>query len=208
MLPNIANENLADYFDVFCDQGFYTVEETDVLLNAAAKYNLKPKIHANELGYTGGVQIGVKHNALSVDHLEYTGKEEIACLLNSNTMPVGLPNCSFFLGIPYMPARTMIDAGLPVCLASDYNPGSSPNGRMGFVVSLACTQMKLTIEEAINATTINGAYALELSETHGSISIGKKANLIITKPISSLAFMPYNFGNDSVESVLVNGKVY
>jgi len=208
MLPNIANENLADYFDVFCDQGFYTVEETDVLLNAAAKYNLKPKIHANELGYTGGVQIGVKHNALSVDHLEYTGKEEIACLLNSNTMPVGLPNCSFFLGIPYMPARTMIDAGLPVCLASDYNPGSSPNGRMGFVVSLACTQMKLTIEEAINATTINGAYALELSETHGSISIGKKANLIITKPISSLAFMPYNFGNDSVESVLVNGKIY
>ena len=208
MLPNIANENLADYFDVFCDQGFYTVEETDVLLNAAAKYNLKPKIHANELGYTGGVQIGVKHNALSVDHLEYTGKEEIACLLNSNTMPVGLPNCSFFLGIPYMPARTMIDAGLPVCLASDYNPGSSPNGRMGFVVSLACTQMKLTTEEAINATTINGAYALELSETHGSISIGKKANLIITKPISSLAFMPYNFGNDSVESVLVNGKIY
>jgi len=208
MLPNIAKENLADYFDVFCDQGFYTVEETDVLLNAAAKYNLKPKIHANELGYTGGVQIGVKHNALSVDHLEYTGKEEIACLLNSNTMPVGLPNCSFFLGIPYMPARTMIDAGLPVCLASDYNPGSSPNGRMGFVVSLACTQMKLTIEEAINATTINGAYALELSETHGSISIGKKANLIITKPISSLAFMPYNFGNDSVESVLVNGKIY
>lgn len=208
MLPNIAKENLADYFDVFCDQGFFTVEETDVLLNAAAKYSLKPKIHANELGYTDGVQIGVKHNALSVDHLEYTGKEEIACLLNSNTMPVGLPNCSFFLGIPYMPARAMIDAGLPVCLASDYNPGSSPNGRMGFVVSLACTQMKLTIEEAINATTINGAYAIELSETHGSITIGKKANLVITKPISSLAFMPYNFGNDSVESVLINGKIY
>jgi imidazolonepropionase len=208
MLPNIAKENLSDYFDVFCDQGFYTVEETDLLLKAAAEYNLKPKIHANELGYTGGVQIGVKHNALSVDHLEYTRQEEIACLLNSNTMPVGLPNCSFFLGIPYMPARAMIDAGLPVCLASDYNPGSSPNGRMGFVVSLACTQMKLTIEEAINATTINGAYALELSETHGSITIGKKANIIITKPISSLAFMPYNFGNDSVESVLINGKVY
>ena len=208
MLPNIAKENLADYFDVFCDQGFYTVEETDILLTAAAKYNLKPKIHANELGYTGGVQVGVKHHALSVDHLEYTGKEEIDCLLNSNAMPVGLPNCSFFLGIPYMPARAMIDAGLPVCLASDYNPGSSPNGRMGFVVSLACTQMKLTPEEAINATTINGAYAIELSETHGSITIGKKANLIITKPISSLAFIPYNFGNDSVESVLMNGKVY
>jgi len=208
MLPNIAQENLADYFDVFCDQGFYTVEETDILLNAAAKYNLKAKIHANELGYTGGVQIGVKHKALSVDHLEYTGQEEIDCLLNSNTMPVGLPNCSFFLGIPYMPARKMIDAGLPVCLASDYNPGSSPNGRMGFVVSLACTQMKLTPEEAINATTINGAYAIELSESHGSITIGKKANLIITKPISSLAFIPYNFGNDCVESVLINGKEF
>ncbi len=205
MLPNVAQENLADYFDVFCDQGFYTVEETDMLLNAAAKYNLKAKIHANELGYTGGVQIGVKHKALSVDHLEYTGQEEIDCLLNSNTMPVGLPNCSFFLGIPYMPARKMIDAGLPVCLASDYNPGSSPNGRMGFVVSLACTQMRLTPEEAINATTINGAYAIELSETHGSITIGKKANLIITKPVSSLAFIPYNFGNDCVESVLING---
>jgi len=208
MLPNIAQENLADYFDVFCDQGFYTVEETDVLLNAAAKNNLKAKIHANELGYTGGVQIGVKHKALSVDHLEYTGQEEIDCLLNSNTMPVGLPNCSFFLGIPYMPARKMIDAGLPVCLASDYNPGSSPNGRMGFVVSLACTQMKLTPEEAINATTINGAYAIELSESHGSITIGKKANLIITKPISSLAYIPYNFGNDCVESVLINGKEF
>ncbi|MEI7977789.1 MAG: imidazolonepropionase [Bacteroidota bacterium] len=208
MLPNIAQENLADYFDVFCDQGFYTVEETDILLNAAAKYNLKAKIHANELGYTGGVQIGVKHKALSVDHLEYTGQEEIDCLLNSNTMPVGLPNCSFFLGIPYMPARKMIDAGLPVCLASDYNPGSSPNGRMGFVVSLACTQMKLTPEEAINATTINGAYAIELSESHGSITIGKKANLIITKPISSLAYIPYNFGNDCVESVLINGKEF
>lgn len=208
MLPNIAAENLADYFDVFCDQGFYTVEETDLLLNAAVKYHLKPKIHANELGYTGGVQIGVKHNALSVDHLEYTGEAEIECLLNSNTMPVGLPNCSFFLGIPYMPARKMIDAGLPVCLASDYNPGSSPNGRMGFVVSLACTQMKITPEEAINATTINGAYAMELSHQYGSITKGKIANLIITKPISSLAFIPYNFGNDCVDRVIVNGKLY
>jgi imidazolonepropionase len=207
MLPNIANEKLADYFDVFCDQGFYTVEETDLLLNAAAKYNLKPKIHANELGYTGGVQVGVKHNALSVDHLEYTGNEEIACLLNSKTMPVGLPNCSFFLGIPYMPARKMIDAGLPVCLASDYNPGSSPNGRMGFVVSLACTQMKITPEEAINATTINGAYAMELSHQYGSITKGKMANLIITKPISSLAYIPYNFGNDCVDRVIINGKL-
>jgi imidazolonepropionase len=208
MLPKIAEENLADYFDVFCDQGFYSVDETDLLLTEAAKYYLKPKIHANELGYTGGVQIGVKHQALSVDHLEYTGQEEIDALLNSQTMPVGLPNCSFFLGIPYMPARKMIDAGLPVCLASDYNPGSSPNGRMGFVISLACTQMKLTPNEAINATTINGAYALELSNTHGSITIGKKANLIITKPMSSLAFMPYHFGNDCVDRVIINGKLF
>lgn len=207
MMPNIAAEGLADYFDVFCDKGFYSVEETDTLLNIATKYNLKAKIHGNELGYTGGVQVAVKHSALSVDHLEYTGDEEIACLKNSNTMPVGLPNCSFFLGIPYMPARKMIDAGLPVCLATDYNPGSSPNGRMGFVVSLACTQMKLTTNEAINATTINGAYAIELSKTHGSIAAGKKANLIITKPISSLAYIPYNFGDDCVERIIVNGQL-
>jgi imidazolonepropionase len=207
MMPNIAAEGLADYFDVFCDKGFYSVEETDALLNVATKYSLKAKIHGNELGYTGGVQVAVKHQALSVDHLEYTGDEEIACLLNSKTMPVGLPNCSFFLGIPYMPARKMIDAGLPVCLASDYNPGSSPNGRMGFVVSLACTQMKLTPHEAINATTINGAYALELSQTHGSIAVGKRANLIITKPISSLAYLPYNFGDDCVGRIIVNGQL-
>lgn len=207
MMPNIAAEGLADYFDVFCDKGFYSIEETDALLNMATKYNLKAKIHGNELGYTGGVQVAVKHQALSVDHLEYTGDEEIACLLNSKTMPVGLPNCSFFLGIPYMPARKMIDAGLPVCLASDYNPGSSPNGRMGFVVSLACIQMKLTPNEAINATTINGAYALELSQTHGSIAVGKRANLIITKPISSLAYLPYNFGDDCVGRIIVNGQL-
>ncbi len=207
MLPAIKAEDLADYVDVFCDQGFYNVDETTQVLNSAAKYGLKAKIHGNELGYTGGVQVAVKHNAISVDHLEYTGDEEIECLKNSNTMPVALPNCSFFLGIPYTPLRKMIDAGLPVCIASDYNPGSSPNGRMGFVISLACTQMKLTPQEAINAATINGAYALELSHLHGSISKGKIANFIITKEISSLAFMPYNFGSDVIDKVVVGGNL-
>jgi imidazolonepropionase len=177
-----------------------------MILNAAAKYGLKAKIHGNELGYTGGVQVAVKNKALSVDHLEFTGEAEITCLKNSQTMPVALPNCSFFLGLPYAPVRRMIDAGLPVCLASDYNPGSSPNGRMSFVVSLACTQMKLTPAEAIHATTINGAYALELSETHGSIAKGKIANILITRPIPSLSYIPYAFGVDTVERVMVNGS--
>ena len=208
MLPQIVAENLADYMDVFCDQGFFTCEETDTLLEVAAKLGLKAKIHGNELGYTGGVQTAVKNNALSVDHLEYTGQEEIDCLLNSNTMPVALPGCSFFLGIPYAPVRKMIDAGLPVCLASDFNPGSTPNGRMGFVVSLACTQMKLTPEEAINATTINGAYSIELSMELGSITKGKLANVVITKPMDSLAIIPYYFGVDQVEKTIISGKVF
>jgi len=207
MLPQIAAEGLADYMDVFCDQGFFTPEETSELLIAAMQYGLKPKIHGNELGYTGGVQTAVKHNALSVDHLEYTGDAEIEALLNSNTMPVALPGCSFFLGIPYAPLRKMIDAGLPVCLASDYNPGSTPNGRMGFVLSLACTQMKLTPEEAMNALTINAAYALELSHEFGSITKGKRANLVITKKVNSLAYLPYSFGEDLIENVLVDGKI-
>jgi imidazolonepropionase len=207
MLPQVAAENLADYCDVFCDQGFFTVAETDAILTAAKTYNLKAKIHGNELGFTGGVQVAVKHNAISVDHLEYTGEAEIACLKNSHTMPVGLPNCSFFLGIPYAPGRNIIDAGLPFCMASDYNPGSSPNGRMSFVIALACIQMKLTPEEAFNATTINGAAALELSATHGSITVGKQANLILTKPISSLAFIPYSFGRDWVDRVILKGQL-
>ena len=208
MLTIITQEKLADYCDVFCDQGFFTVAETDLILKAAAACGLKAKIHGNELGYTGGVQVAVQNHALSVDHLEYTGEDEINCLKNSQTMPVGLPNCSFFLGIPYAPARKMIDAGLPFCLASDYNPGSSPNGRMGFVISLACTQMKLTPEEALNAATINGAFAIELSKTHGSIAVGKVANFILTKPIPSLAFIPYNFGSDCFDTIIVNGKVW
>jgi imidazolonepropionase len=207
MLPQIAAEGLSDYMDVFCDQGFFTPEETSELLIAAMQYGLKPKIHGNELGYTGGVQTAVKHNALSVDHLEYTGDAEIEALLNSNTMPVALPGCSFFLGIPYAPVRKMIDAGLPVCLASDYNPGSTPNGRMGFVLSLACTQMKLTPEEAMNALTINAAYALELSHELGSITKGKRANLVITKKVNSIAYLPYSFGEDLIENVLVDGKI-
>lgn len=207
MLPQIAAEGLADYMDVFCDQGFFTPEETSELLIAAKQYGLKPKIHGNELGYTGGVQTAVKHKALSVDHLEYTGDAEIEALLESDTMPVALPGCSFFLGIPYAPVRKMIDAGLPICLASDYNPGSTPNGRMGFVLSLACTQMKLTPEEAMNALTINAAYALELSHELGSITKGKKANLMITKKVNSLAYLPYSFGEDLIENVIMNGEI-
>jgi imidazolonepropionase len=206
MLPAVAAEGLAEYMDVFCDKGFFTPEETDYLLSESRKYGLIAKIHGNELGYTGGVQAAVRNNALSVDHLEYTSEAEIECLLNSQTMPVALPGCSFFLGIPYAPARQMIDAGLPVCLASDFNPGSTPNGRMGFVVSLACTQMHLTPEEAINATTINGAFALNLSNEIGSITRGKRANFYITKPMSSLALMPYFFGIDQVSRVFINGK--
>lgn len=208
MLPKVAEENLAEYCDVFCDQGFFTVDETERILTAAKQYGLKAKIHGNELGYTGGVQVAVKHQALSVDHLEYTGDDEIASLKTGVTMPVGLPNCSFFLGIPYAPGRKMIDAGLPFCLASDYNPGSSPNGRMSFVVALACIQMKLTPEEAINATTINGAYAMEVSNEVGSITVGKKANVIITKAIPSLAYIPYRFGVDLLDSVVINGTVW
>ncbi len=208
MLPQVAAANLADYCDVFCDQGFFTTEETEKILIAAAKLGLKAKIHGNELGFTGGVQIAVKNNALSVDHLEYTGDAEIESLKQGDTMPVGLPNCSFFLGIPYAPGRKIIDAGLPFCIASDYNPGSSPNGRMSFVVALACIKMKLTPEEAFNACTINGAYAIELSKTLGSITKGKIANLMITKPIPSLAYIPYHFGVDPIDQVIVNGEFY
>lgn len=208
MLPAILSENLADYIDVFCDQGFFSVDETNQILSHAAKFGLKAKIHGNELGYTGGVQVAVKNNAISVDHLEFTGQEEIDCLLNSQTMPVALPGCSFFLGIPYAPIRKMIDAGLPVCLASDYNPGSTPNGRMSFVISLACTQMKLTPEEAINAATINGAAAIEMSHEIGSITKGKIANVIVTKPINSLAIIPYHFGVDQIESCIIRGQIF
>ncbi len=206
MLPNIAKEKLADYIDVFCDKGFYTPEETDKILKAGAKYNLKPKIHANELDFSGGIQIGVANNALSVDHLEYTGDAEIEALKNSNTMPVILPGAAFFLNMIYAPARKMIDAGLPVALASDFNPGSSPSGNMKLIMSFGAVNHKMTINELINAVTINGAYAMELSHKTGSIAKGKIANFYITKPISTLEYLPYAYGSNLIEKIFLNGK--
>jgi len=207
MIPQLAAEELAEYIDVFCDRGFFTVEDTDRILNAGMKYGLRPKIHANELDYSGGIQVGVKYNALSVDHLEFTGEEEIAYLLDSETMPTILPGAAFFLNMIAAPARKMIDAGLPVAFASDFNPGSSPSGNMQLILSMACITYRLLPEEAIYATTLNGAYAMGLSEQFGSITRGKKANLFITKPISTYQFMPYSFGSNKVESVILNGEV-
>lgn len=207
MLPVIAAEGLADYMDVFCEQGFFSVDETDRLLDAAAKYGLKPKIHANQLHRSGGVQVGVKHNAISVDHLEAMGDEEIQALINSNTIPTLLPGAAFFLGIQYQPARKLIDAGLPVCLATDYNPGSCPSGNVPFLLTLACTQMKMTPDEAIQAVTINGAAALEMSDQLGTIAVGKKANLIVTKPMPSFSYIPYDFGNNPVEKMILEGQI-
>jgi imidazolonepropionase len=202
MLPMVAGEGLADYMDVFCEQGFFGIEETEQLLEAGWKYGLKPKIHANQLHYSGGVQVGVKHNALSVDHLECVGDAEIAALKGSTTMPTLLPGAAFFLGIQYQPARKIIDAGLPVCLATDYNPGSCPSGNVPLLLTIACTQLKMTPEEAINAVTINGAAAMELSAEMGTISRGKKANLILTHKIPSLAHIPYDYGNNPVYKML------
>ncbi len=206
MIPAVAEEGLADFIDVFCDKGFFTVEETARMLEVGAKYGMRPKIHANELDVSGGVQVGVKYNALSVDHLERTTEVEIEALRNSNTIPTILPGTSFFLGLPYGNAKGMIAAGLPVALASDYNPGSTPSGNMKFVMSLACINMKLTPAQAINATTINGAAALGLAQTHGSIAVGKKANLFITKKIPSIDFIPYAYTTDIVEAVMLNGE--
>ncbi len=207
MIPRVAAEELADYIDVFCDRGFFTVEDTERILMAGIKYGFRGKIHANELAFSGGIQAGVKYNALSVDHLEFTGDEEIIALLNSDTMPTLLPGAAFFLGMEYPPARKMIDSGLPVALASDYNPGSSPSGKMSFVLSLGCIIMKMLPEEVINAATINGAYALGLEETHGSIARGKIANVFITKPIPGYEFIPYAFGSQLIDTVILNGKI-
>jgi imidazolonepropionase len=208
MLPAIQKENLADYIDVFCEDGFFNAEETDRILKAGALYGLKAKIHANQLNYSGGIQVGVANNAISVDHLECVGAEEIDALKNSNTIGTILPSAAFFLGIAYQPARKMIDANLALALASDYNPGSSPSGNMPFIMALACTQLKMTPEEAFNALTFNAAHAMELASELGSITIGKKANLIITKAIPSLAFIPYAFGSNLIDQVLINGKKY
>lgn len=208
MIPAVGKENLADYIDVFCDKGFFTVEETERMLEAGAKYGLRGKIHANELDYSGGIQVGVKHDTLSVDHLEFTGDDEIKALLGSNTMPTLLPGAAFFLGLVFPPARKMIEAGLPLALASDYNPGSSPSGNMKFVLSLACIIMRMLPEEAINAATINSAYAMGLQETHGSIARGKVANVFITKPMDNYEFMPYAYTTDLIDTVILNGKVW
>ncbi|MCX6305699.1 MAG: imidazolonepropionase [Bacteroidetes bacterium] len=207
MIPQVSSEDLADYIDVFCDRGFFTVEETDRILNAGMKYGMRAKIHANELDYSGGIQVGVKYNALSVDHLEFTGDEEIECLLGTETMPTILPGAAFFLEMAFAPVRKMISNGLPVAMASDFNPGSSPSGNMQFVLSMACIKYRMLPEEAINAVTINGAYAMGLSEDYGSIARGKIANFFITKPIPTFSFMPYAYGSNKVEQVILNGKM-
>jgi len=202
MLPVVAADGLADYIDVFCEQGFFGIPETEQILEAGYKYGLKPKIHANQLHHSGGVQIGVKHHALSVDHLECVAEPEIESLKTGNTMPTLLPGAAFFLGMQYQPARKIIDAGLPVCLATDYNPGSCPSGNVPLLLSIACTQLRMTPEEAINAVTINGAAAMELEHELGTIKAGKRANLIITKPIPSLAYIPYDYGNNNVDRLI------
>ena len=208
MLPEISRNNLADFIDVFCETGYFTAAETEQIIGAAIKLGLKPKIHVNQFNSIGGIQVAVKNKALSVDHLEVMMADDIEALKNTETMPVALPSCSYFLGIPYTPAREMISQGLPLALASDFNPGSSPSGNMNFVVSTACIKMKMTPEEAINAATINGAYAMGISDTHGSITIGKIANLIITKPISSYYQLPYAFGSNLIDTVILEGKIY
>ncbi|MFY0712531.1 imidazolonepropionase [Seonamhaeicola sp. NFXS20] len=209
IMPIVTKEQLADYVDVFCETGYFSVRDTERLLEAGKQYGLIPKIHVNQFTAIGGVQTGIKYNALSIDHLEEMRNEDIEALKNTKTMPVALPGCSFFLGIPYTPARKMIDEGLPLALATDYNPGSSPSGNMNFVVSAACIKMKITPEEAINAATINGAYAMRLQDEVGSITKGKLANLIVTKPINSYGFIPYAFGEIKVEKVYLKGvEVY
>ncbi|WP_338733972.1 imidazolonepropionase [Mangrovimonas cancribranchiae] len=207
MIPEVAKEQLANYIDVFCEKGYFSLEQTERILEAGKTYNLVAKIHVNQFNAFGGIALGVKHDALSVDHLEEMNDDDIEALKGSNTMPVGLPSCSYFLSIPYTPARKIIDAGLPFALATDYNPGSTPSGNMNFVVSTACIKMKLTPEEAINAATINGAYAMGISNMYGSICRGKKANIIITKPISSYNYIPYAFGDNLIDKVIVNGMI-
>ena len=207
MMPQVAEEGLAEYVDIFCEDGYFDVADTERLLEAAQQYGLIPKTHVNQFNVIGGVQASVKYRALSVDHLEVISPEDIEALKGTNCMPTLLPSCSFFLGIPYGPARDLIQAGLPLALASDYNPGSTPSGNMNFVSSLGCIQLKMTPEEVINATTINTAYAMGLSDSLGSIAVGKKANLFITKPMPSYAFLPYAFGHNHIETIILNGEI-
>ena len=205
LLPIVAKEQLAEYIDVFCEKGYFTAKDTALLLKAGQKHGLIPKIHVNQFNAIGGVQVGVEYNALSVDHLEVVCLEDIKALKNTPTIPVALPNCSHFLGIHFTPARALIDAGLPLALASDYNPGSAPTGNMTQVAALGCVKMKMTPEEVINATTINGAYAMGLEKEVGSITIGKRANLILTKEINSYPYLFYAFGTNHIDSVYING---
>jgi imidazolonepropionase len=205
IIPEVGKQQLADYCDVFCERNYFSEDETVRILEAAAKYGMKAKVHANQLSKSGGVQAGVRTNAISVDHLEYMGDEEIALLKNSSTMPVLLPGAAFFLSLPWPPAREMIDSGLSVAVASDYNPGSCPSGNMNQMLSFLCVAQRMTPEEAIHAATINGAYAMNLDQTLGSITPGKQANLIITHPVKNLAAIPYHFGSNPVAQVLVNG---
>jgi len=207
MLPKIAEEKLADYIDAFLETGYFSVEETERIMEAGKKYGLQAKIHVNQFTAINGIAACVKHDALSVDHLEIVTDHDIEVLKNSNTMPVALPSCSYFISIPYTPARKMIAAGLPLALATDYNPGTTPSGNMNFVVATACIKMKMTPEEAINAATLNGAYAMGIAHTHGSITRGKKANLILTKPIHSFYQLPYEFGSNLIEAVFIEGKL-
>ena len=207
MIPLVAAEDLADFIDVFCDKGFFTCEDTERILMAGIKYGMRPKIHANEMAVSGAVQVGVKYGAISVDHLEQMGAEEIESLIGSDTMPTVLPGCAFFLNLPLSPVRDMINAGLPVAMASDFNPGTSPSGNMQFVLSCACIRYKMSPEEALNATTLNTAYAMGVSEELGSITKGKIANVIITKPMTQLEFMPYYYGANKVEKVIIKGKI-
>lgn len=206
MLPKVAEEKLAEYVDIFCEEGYFSVADMERLLSEGKKYNLIPKVHVNQFNSIGGIAAAVKHNALSVDHLEVFTDEDLEALKNSETMPVALPSCSYFLSIPYTPGRKIIDAGLPLALATDYNPGSTPSGNMNFVVATACIKMRLTPEEAINAATVNGAYAMGLSKTHGSITKGKVANLVVTKKIPSYGYLPYAFGSNLIDSVIINGE--
>jgi len=207
LIPKAGDLNISHFIDVFCEEGYFDIEDLETILKAGQVHNFRPKIHVNQFNILGGVALGVKHNALSVDHLELLNDEDIEALKESDTMPVALPGCSFFLGIPYTPARKLIDAGLPLAIATDYNPGSAPSGNMNFIVGAACAKLKLTPEEAINAATINGAYAMGMSNMYGSVTRGKKANFIITKPMKHYREIPYSFAHNPVDQIIINGQL-
>ncbi|WP_178988012.1 imidazolonepropionase [Winogradskyella schleiferi] len=207
LIPKAAELRITNYIDVFCEEGYFDIKDTEAILEAGKKYNLRPKIHVNQFNILGGVALGVKYNALSVDHLEELSDKDIEALKESETIPVALPGCSYFLSIPYTPARKLIDAGLPIAIATDYNPGSAPSGNMNFIVAAACIKLKMTPEEAINAATVNGAYAMGVSNMYGSITRGKKANLIITKPMNHYSEIPYAFAHNPIEQVIINGQL-